>query len=477
MELEVQKEKEQTERELRSRQLDIQKLELELKIKQQKLGDEKNKGFDVAKFVKLIPLFQENEVDKFFLHFEKLATNLKWPEESWTTLVQSVLVGKAQEVYAALSIDQSSDYQVVKSVILKAYELVPEAYRQKFRNCRKHEGQTYVEFARNKVMMFDRWCSSKEINKDYEKLKQLTLVEEFKRLLFPFTKSVFEKVDFQILDTDKDKAKFRSMIKQVIEDRKNNPDSDHSDILQAMLDTHKEESSQDPDDDSDDDTETKLDFKYFKKRGLTNYEIFCNSHIFLLAGYDTTSNALTFTAYLLAKHPEIQEKLYQSIRTHIGDKKPTYADVTKLQYLENVFLETLRLYPPATRITRVPAKSTNINGYHIPAGLPIIIPVYAIQHDPEFWSDPEKFDPDRFLPENKHELHNYMWMPFGVGPRNCLGMRLALLEAKMAIVALVQNFRFVVSPETEASVKLEKGGFVRPENNLYIGVERRQQAS
>ncbi|XP_067661939.1 cytochrome P450 3A21-like [Haliotis asinina] len=296
-------------------------------------------------------------------------------------------------------------------------------------------------------------------------------------LLFPFTKSVFEKVDFQILDTDKDKAKFRSMIKQVIEDRKNNPDSGHSDILQAMLDTHKEESSQDPDDDSDDDTETKLDFKYFKKRGLTNYEIFCNSHIFLLAGYDTTSNALTFTAYLLAKHPEIQEKLYQSIRTHIGDKKPTYADVTKLQYLENVFLETLRLYPPATRVTRVPAKSTNINGYHIPAGLPIIIPVYAIQHDPEFWSDPEKFDPDRFLPENKHELHNYMWMPFGVGPRNCLGMRLALLEAKMAIVALVQNFRFVMSPETEAAVKLEKGGFVRPENDLYIGVERRQQAT
>ncbi|XP_046569791.1 cytochrome P450 3A8-like [Haliotis rubra] len=248
----------------------------------------------------------------------------------------------------------------------------------------------------------------------------------------------------------------------------------HRDILQAMLDAHKEESAGDVDDDSDEDTETVLDFKYYKKRGLTNYEIFCNSHIFLLAGYDTSSNALTFTVYNLATHPEIQERLYQSIMTHIGKRKPTYAEVTKLQYLENVFMETLRIYPPATRTKRVGAKDTTINGYHIPAGLPVFIPVYAIHHDPEFWPQPEEFDPDRFLPENKHELHDYMWMPFGVGPRNCLGMRLALLEAKMAIVALVQNFRFVVTQETQIPVTMEKGSFTRAAHDLYVGVERRQ---
>ncbi|XP_071093713.1 cytochrome P450 3A8-like [Haliotis cracherodii] len=290
-------------------------------------------------------------------------------------------------------------------------------------------------------------------------------------LLFPFTKSLFEKVDFKLLDNDKDKAKFRSMIKQVIEDRRRDPSPGHRDILQTMLDAHKEGPARGPD---DEDTETLLDFKYYKKRGLTNYEIFCNSHIFLLAGYDTSSNALTFTAYLLATHPEIQERLYQSIMTHIGNKKPTYTEVTKLQYLENVFLETLRLYPPATRTKRVGAKDTTMNGYHIPAGLGIVIPVYAIHHDPEFWPEPEKFDPDRFLPENKHELHDYMWMPFGVGPRNCLGMRLALLEAKMAIVALLQNFRFVVTPETQIPVTLEKGSFTRAAHDLYVGVERRQ---
>ncbi|XP_067679999.1 cytochrome P450 3A6-like [Haliotis asinina] len=293
-------------------------------------------------------------------------------------------------------------------------------------------------------------------------------------LLFPFTKSIFEKIDFQILDFDKDKAKFREVVKQVIEDRKNNPNPRYGDMLQAMLDTSKEGTERDSDDDSDDDTETILDFKYYKKRGLTNYEIFCNSHIFLLAGYETTSRALTFTAYNLATHPEIQEKLYQSIIKQLGHRKPTYAEVTKLQYLENVFMETLRLYPPASRNTRVAAKSTTINGYNIPTGMPVIIPVYAIHHDPEFWAEPEKFDPDRFLPENKHELHEYMWMPFGVGPRNCMGMRLALLEAKIAIVALVQNFRFVVTPETIAPEQLQNGRFIRPESRVFVGVERRE---
>ena len=99
----------------------------------------------------------------------------------WVLLLQNALTGKAQDVYAALSIEQSSDYVVVKETILKAYELVPEAYRQKFRQCKKQDNQTYVEFAREKETLFDRWCTSKEVGNHFEKLKQLVLVEEIKR--------------------------------------------------------------------------------------------------------------------------------------------------------------------------------------------------------------------------------------------------------------------------------------------------------
>ena len=118
-------------------------------------------NFDVTKHIRLVPPFQEKEVDKYFLHFEKVAENLNWPKEHWTLLLQSVLIGKAREIYTQLGVEQSNHYETVKELILKGYELVPEAYRQNFRNCKKDSNQTYVEFARNKEQLFDRRCCSK----------------------------------------------------------------------------------------------------------------------------------------------------------------------------------------------------------------------------------------------------------------------------------------------------------------------------
>ena len=163
-------------------ELEIPKLELKA---QQGAIDIKDRPFDVGKESRLVSAFQEREVEKYFLHFEKVAQQLKWPEEYWAVLLQSRLIGKAHETYAALPVDQSTDYKSVKQVILKAYELIPEAYRQKFRNCRSQEGHTYVEFAKEKETLFDRWCISKEIDQDFGKLRQLVLIEEFKRCIAP----------------------------------------------------------------------------------------------------------------------------------------------------------------------------------------------------------------------------------------------------------------------------------------------------
>ena len=141
---------------------------------------DKASAFDPARNIRLVPPFQEKEVDKYFAHFEKVADSLNWPKESWVLLLQSVLVGKAQEIYGSLSVEQSSNYEHVKEAILKAYELVPEAYRQKFRNYLKYDSKTHVEFAREKENLFKRWCHSKEIGQDFKKLKQMVLLEEFK---------------------------------------------------------------------------------------------------------------------------------------------------------------------------------------------------------------------------------------------------------------------------------------------------------
>ena len=157
-------------------------------------------NFDVTKHIRLVPPFQQKEVDKYFLHFEKVAENLNWRKEHWTLLLQSVLIGKAREIYTQLGVQQSHHYETVKELILKGYELVPEAYRQKFRNCKKDSNQTHVEFARNKEQLFDRWCCSKKIDQNYDKLRQCVLVEEFKRCIQSDVKTFLEEKQVETLE-------------------------------------------------------------------------------------------------------------------------------------------------------------------------------------------------------------------------------------------------------------------------------------
>ena len=198
MEERIQKEKlEQAEKE---RQYNLRMKELEMEDKAKTKPLDLGTHFDVTKHIRLVPPFQEKEVDRYFLHFEKVAENLKWPKEHWTLLLQSVVIGKAREIYTQLSLEQGSDYDKVKEVILKAYELVPEAYRQKFRNCRKEHEQTHVEFARTKEQLFDRWCSSKKIGSEYPKLRQLMLVEEFKRCINSDVKSFLDEKEVETLE-------------------------------------------------------------------------------------------------------------------------------------------------------------------------------------------------------------------------------------------------------------------------------------
>ena len=198
-ELELKAEREKRDLELKAEQekallaAELEAAAREHELKMASLGkhppSDKASTFDPARNIRLVPPFQEKEVDKYFAHFEKVADSLNWPKESWVLLLQSVLVGKAQEIYGSLSVEQSSNYEHVKEAILKAYELVPEAYRQKFRNYLKIDSKTHVEFAREKENLFNRWCHSKEIGQDFKKLKQMVLLEEFKDKVRPDIRS------------------------------------------------------------------------------------------------------------------------------------------------------------------------------------------------------------------------------------------------------------------------------------------------
>ena len=140
------------------------------------------RGFEVSRNVVLVPQFREAEVDAYFTAFERVATSLKWPKEVWSILLQCKLTGKAQEILAALSLEDSLSYEAIKTAVLRAYELVPEAYRQKFRTFKKLSSKTFVEFAREKETLFNRWCKASNAT-NFDTLSQLVLIEEFKNSL------------------------------------------------------------------------------------------------------------------------------------------------------------------------------------------------------------------------------------------------------------------------------------------------------
>ena len=183
--IELEKIKIQAQMELQRNKMELEKVKIqqETRLREVDLAIRGRKGshdsFEVTKQARLVPKFEEANVDGYFAHFERTALNLGWPKECWSMLLQTVLTGKAQRAYATLPTENCADYDLVKAAVLKSFELVPEAYRQKFRTQRKTENQSYVEFLREKENALDKWCDSKRIDGDAEKLRQLILAEEF----------------------------------------------------------------------------------------------------------------------------------------------------------------------------------------------------------------------------------------------------------------------------------------------------------
>ncbi|XP_052080764.1 cytochrome P450 3A28-like [Mytilus californianus] len=212
------------------------------------------------------------------------------------------------------------------------------------------------------------------------------------------------------------------------------------DFLQLMINNYKGESATDIKNGT---------IEMYKQRGITETEILANSLIFFLDGYDTTAAGLIFSIYRMAVHQDHQERLFQEINHEIGKDSPSYEQIMKLQYLDMFFCEVMRMYPPSTRTNRKTMKSVTVNGYRIPDGVEVTVPIYAMHYDPELWPEPETFDPERFSAVNKETRSPYSYMPFGHGPRNCIGMRLANLETKMAMVRILQHFRLKPTPDTK----------------------------
>ncbi|XP_076087822.1 cytochrome P450 3A24-like isoform X1 [Mytilus galloprovincialis] len=281
---------------------------------------------------------------------------------------------------------------------------------------------------------------------------------------FPELRHVFSKFEIRPFPSDAIDF-FMDITKTAIQKRKDNKMT-RPDFLQLMINNYKGER------DADIKNGT---IEMYKQRGITETEILANSLIFFLDGYDTTASGLIFSIYRMAVHQEFQERLFKEIDHEIGKDSPRYEQILKLPYLDMFFCEVMRMYPPSTRTNRKTMQSVTVNGYRIPDGVEVTVPIYAMHYDPELWPEPENFFPERFSAVNKEKRNPYSYMPFGHGPRNCIGMRLANLETKMAMVRILQHFRLKPTPDMKIPIELDNtsGGILRPKNPVYVMLEPR----
>uniref|UniRef100_U5EY79 Putative cytochrome n=1 Tax=Corethrella appendiculata TaxID=1370023 RepID=U5EY79_9DIPT len=213
-------------------------------------------------------------------------------------------------------------------------------------------------------------------------------------------------------------------------------------------------------------------------------ELIAQCFLFFAAGFDSASTILTFAAYEICVNQDVQQKLYEEIKSvheALNGKSLTYDDIQKMKYLDMVMTETLRKWPgPIT-------DRTCVKDYHyddgmgtkftIEKGKAIFIPIAAFHRDPKYFPNPEKFDPERFNDENKHSINQSAYLPFGVGPRNCIGSRFALMAMKAIIYNLLLKFTFEICEKTQIPIKISKSPFgLFAEKGVWIQFKLRPDA-
>ena len=191
-----------------------------------------------------------------------------------------------------------------------------------------------------------------------------------------------------------------------------------------------------------------------------------------IAGHETTANALAWTWYLLAKHPEVEAKLVAELARVLGGRRPTFEDLAQLPYTEMVLKEAMRLYPPAWLLSRMAMEDVSIGGYDLPKESLIFISPYAMHHDARYFADPERFDPERFAPDRAKEIPSYAYFPFGGGPRVCIGQSFAMMEARLILATIAQRYQFSLEPGYQA--ELDPTLTLRPRNGIPMHLATRK---
>lgn len=209
--------------------------------------------------------------------------------------------------------------------------------------------------------------------------------------------------------------------------------------------------------------------------GMTDMELRDEVTTLIVTGHESTANATVWTLYALAQHPEVTARVRKEIVQVCGDNPPNDAQLREQTYLRQVIEEAMRLYPPAWTTSRMAVEDDEILGYHVPAGTNVMVSPHVMHQNPRYWEDPERFDPDRFSPEARERRSKFAYIPFGGGPRSCIGSNFAMMEMQIAITTLLQAFDLEIA-QTEP-VEREAVISIRPKGGIQFRATPRQIAS
>jgi len=244
----------------------------------------------------------------------------------------------------------------------------------------------------------------------------------------------------------------RGAVVHVIAERRRRP-SGHSDLLSMLLEARDEETGE----------------------RMTDEQLRVEVTTFLLAGQETTSLALTWIWYLLSQHPGARLRLEEELDTVLGARPPGYADLANLPYTRMVIDEAMRLYPPAWGFSRQALADDELGGFHLPRGWMAFVVPYVQHRLPALWDEPEVFDPERFSPARSADRPKFAYLPFGAGPRQCIGNQFALIETHLTVATLAQRYQLRLAPGT--IVEPWPLITLRPRFGMPMIIESRAQAS
>jgi cytochrome P450 len=204
---------------------------------------------------------------------------------------------------------------------------------------------------------------------------------------------------------------------------------------------------------------------------MTDAQLKDETMTIFLAGHETSANSISWAWYLLAQHPDIAAKLYTELDRVLSGRPPTIHDLPQLAYTDMVIKEVLRLYPPLWNLARDVLEDVQLGDYTIPKGSAIIISPYIVQHDPQHWEDPERFDPERFKDNYDKQVQRGAYFPFSYGPRVCVGQGFAMTELQLMLATIAQRYRLTLDVN---QVEIEPFISLRPKGGLPMTLHARQ---